>query len=150
VTPEQLAEYDTAVQEVFERVVGLLGDAGWSKPKHYKDVTIWTRSVPGSALNMTKSEMPVTKPFDLVLSKLSEVLEITPDMPADERDGMIRHFLMVAEPNPFKDDFVYVAGEAPAKIISLRDFLIYRKHFERDGAHFFVQTSIVNDKIMPE
>jgi hypothetical protein len=36
------------------------------------------------------------------------------------------------------------------KIASPRDFLVYRKHFERDGTHFFIKASVVNDLVMPE
>jgi hypothetical protein len=81
---------------------------------------------------MRKADISISKPFDVVLDRLHEVREITPDMQSAERNGILRQCLLVVHPNQFKDSFIDMISERLMKIASARAFLVYKKHFEGD------------------
>lgn len=146
-SPEEVAKHEAAINECLERVKALLDSPDWKKDKEEKDVVFFTRKVQGSSFNMIKSISMIPVPMEKVLDELSEVRNLEPDMPASERDDTHQQHLFVAEPNRFNDGYMYLALESPSRLVSPRDFLMYRKHFEVDGKHFFPQVSIVNDAI---
>jgi hypothetical protein len=149
ISPAQLAEYDSAIQAVFENVVQLANAPDWQKGKVDDDLSFYSRSVPGSSFTMIKSEITIPVPIETIVKRLSLVPEVTPDQPAAQRDGAIRRKLFVVSENEFNDGFVYLALESGSRLVSNRDFFMYRKHFEKDGVHYFVQASVVNDEIAP-
>jgi hypothetical protein len=131
-------------------VLTVLDAPDWSSPRRDGDTTFYTRSVAGSSFTMIKSEVAIPAPLHVILDRLSEVPEVTPDMPAAVRDGSIRRYGLVVEPNRFNEGFIYLALESGSRLVSPRDFLMYRRHFEKDGTHYFVQASVQNDAIKPE
>jgi hypothetical protein len=150
VTPEAVAEYNAQTEQALERVIALLDDGGWGSPKSDKDVLYWVRYVSGSSFAMIKSEVAIPKPYDAVIDRMFYFPEITPDMPAAQRDGILRRFLIIPEPSRFSEGYMYFSVESGVPLVSNRDFLVYRKHYERDGAHYLIQFSIENDAIMPK
>jgi hypothetical protein len=149
VSASQIAEYDAAIQAVFENTVQLATGAGWTAGKVDGDISFFTRSVPGSSFTMIKSEISIPLPFEVVAKRCALLPAVTPDMPAAQRDGAIRRLLLVPEPNEYNNGFLYLALDSGSRLVSNRDFLLYRKHFEKDGTHYFILTSIVNDAIAP-
>jgi hypothetical protein len=150
VTPETFAEYDAQTERVLEQVISILDDDGWGSPKNNKDVLYWVRYVEGSSFAVIKSEVVIPKPYDAVIDRMFYFPEITPDMPAAQRNGILRRFLIIPEPGRFNEGFMYFSAESGVPLVSNRDFLVYRKHYERGGAHYLVQVSIENDAIMPK
>jgi hypothetical protein len=145
----QVAEYEAAIQSVFENTLQLASASDWTTGKVDGDISFFSRSVPGSSFTMIKSEISIPLPFEVILKRLAILPLITPDMPAAQRDGALRRLLLVPEPNEFNNGFLYLALESGSRFVSNRDFLLYRKHFEKDGTHYFILTSIVNDAIAP-
>ena len=147
ISAEDVAKYEAAITECLERCKALLDAGDWKKDKEEKDVVFFTRKVEGSSFNMVKSISMIPKPMEMVVDNLSEVRNIEPNMPAKERDGTHQQWLFVHEPNKFNDGYMYLALETPSMLVSPRDFLMYRKHFEEGGKHYFPQVSIENDAI---
>jgi hypothetical protein len=134
---------------MLENVTQLAAAPDWTKTKQDGDVAFFTRSVPGSSFTMIKSQIGIPVPFEAVVKRLCIVPTVTPDMPAAARDGALRRVPLVLEPNEWNEGFIYLALESGSRLVSNRDFLLYRKHFERDGVHYFLQGSVENDAIAP-
>ncbi|OHS96024.1 hypothetical protein TRFO_10200 [Tritrichomonas foetus] len=43
-----------------------------------------------------------------------------------------------------------MALESGSKLVSPRDFVMFRKHYEQNGTHYFTQCSVPNETIRPE
>jgi len=147
ITPEDLAKYEAASRKCLEDTKAMLDAPDWKEKKKDRGVVFCTRSVPGSRFNAVKSVTMVPRSMRAVVDNLSEMAELEPDMPADVRDGAHQRHMHVTAPNSFNDGYVYIALETPTRIVSPRDFLLRRQHFEEGGTHYFTQISIVNDAI---
>jgi hypothetical protein len=145
----QLAEYDGFIQGLFEKVVELVSGGDWTKTKQDGDITFFSRFVPGSNFMMLKSQLTIPLPFERVLKRFSLLPPVTADTPPGEREGAVFRLLLTLEPNEWNDGFVYLVLDSGTRVVRNRDFLMYRKHFERDGIHYFIQGSMVNDAIAP-
>lgn len=144
------AKYEEAAAGCLARVKEVIDSADWKKDKEEPDVTFYSRSAPGSKFLMIKAVSLIPKPYDVVVNHLCGMDDIEPSMPADKRDGTHQRHLFVKEANKWNDGFLYMALETTSRLVSPRDFLMYRKHFAEDGKDYFSQVSIVNDAIKPE
>ena len=150
IPPEEIQKYEEAIQKCFEDCKAVVDAPDWKKEKEEPDVTFFVRKVEGSSFNMVKSFSMIPKPMDVVVDDLCEVQNIEPDMDPKVRGETHQQHLYISKPNKWNDGFIYLALETPTRIVSPRDFLMYRKHFEENGKHYFTQVSIVNDAIQPE
>lgn len=146
---EEVAKYDALILAKFNEIKELLVATDWKPLKEDAGVKYFSRSVAGSKFSMIMSTVNIPKPMQAVFENFCSMACIEPDMPKSVRDDTHQRHMYVTEPNTCNDGYLYLCLESPAPLVSGRDFMMYRKHFEEDGKHYFMQTSIDNDTIQP-
>ena len=142
-TPEQIQQFDAASEKALENVKEALNATDWKELKRDGDTIFYSRSVPSSSFSMIKSETTISLPFDVVAKELYTCPDIKPEQPANERDGVIERTLYpVCGDRTYDEGLLYLALESPSKLVSPRDFVMYRKHYLIDGVHYFTQCSV--------
>jgi hypothetical protein len=147
VAPEKLKEYEALLQTQFAALKGHEASKDWKEEKKDGDLTLYRKDCAGSSFKCIKSEIIIEKPYDAVLKHAATVKQFDRSAPAEVRDGTFEKTLTKINDSQWDEGFLYYAVESPSKLVSHRDFLTYRKHFEENGKHYFMQTSIVNDDI---
>ena len=150
ISAEDYAKYDEDSKACFARIKDIIDSPDWKKDKEEPDVTFYSRNVAGSKFLMIKAVSVIPKPYDVVVDHMCRLDDIEPEMPASFRDGIHQRHLYLKEENKWNDGFFYLALETTTRLVSPRDFLLYRKHYVEDGKDYFSQVSIVNDAIKPE
>ncbi|OHS96023.1 hypothetical protein TRFO_10199 [Tritrichomonas foetus] len=92
-TPEEIAEYESLSKECLNTVLSVIDEKDWKEIKKVEDCIFYSRSVKGSSFSMVKSETTIPLPFDTVAESLYTCPDITSDMTAEERDGVIERTL---------------------------------------------------------
>lgn len=144
VSAEQKSQYDAKAKESFDKIVGLLSDMSQFKlSKEDKGVKLYSRYDKDSSFAQVLSSTVVDAPLDAVLSELCNVPIYEPSMDKAIRgESLIQEYYPIESPGEYNDGFVYCLLESPTRLVSKRDFLMYRKHFEKDGVHYFIHISV--------
>lgn len=148
---EQKAQFDATAEEAFNKIVGLLADMSqFKQTKEDAGIKFYSRADPSSPFSQVLSETVVNAPLDAVLADLRKVPIYDKSMDKKVRgDTLIQEYYPIEESNPDQDGFVYCGLDTPVRLVSKRDFLMYRKHFEKDGVHYFVHISVDYDGVRP-
>jgi hypothetical protein len=150
ISPAQYDEYNAIANACLENLVQVLDATDWTVNESKPNFTLSYRYVAGSSFMMIKAETNVSKPVEAVVKRLCTVANVDSKTPEKDRDGAIERTFYLAEPNEFNDGFLYLALDSGSRLVSHRDFVLYRKHYERDGVHYFVSASVINDAIAKE
>jgi hypothetical protein len=150
ISPAEYDEYNAISSAAFEKLLSVLDAPDWKASESKPNFTLSYKYVPDSSFMLIKSETTIAKPIEAVLKRLSTVENVDSKTPEEKRDGAIERTLIVPQPNEYNEGFIYLALDSGSRMVSHRDFLLYRKHYERDGIHYFISASVVNDKIAPE
>ncbi|KAK8891413.1 hypothetical protein M9Y10_028622 [Tritrichomonas musculus] len=144
ITPEQKAQYDAAAEEAFNKIAGLLADpSSFKQTKEDQGIKFFSRSDKDSPFSQVLSETTVNAPLDAVLKDLGNVPIYDKSMDKKVRgDCLIQESYVLDESDPNQDGFVYCGLDTPVRLVAKRDFLMYRKHFEKDGVHYFIHVSV--------
>lgn len=148
IAPELKTQYEAAADAVLEKTIGLLDDPSWKESKKEPTITFYTRSEAGSSFSMVKSQSSIPVSIDKVIEQLDMLDDITPDMDAKKRDGVVRrtaHLLDASDPH--RQGILYLALESGSRFVTNRDFLMYRKYYEKEGKHFFVHVSVEHPEL---
>ena len=149
-TPEETAQYDAISQKCLDEIIESANSTNWTESKKDGGVTFYTRKVKTSSFDQVKSETSIPVPIEQVIEYLGDCPDITPQMTAEERDGTVERTLYrVCGDKTYDEGILYLALESPSRLVTARDFLMYRKHYQKDDIHYFTQVSIENDKIRP-
>ncbi|OHT11461.1 hypothetical protein TRFO_19101 [Tritrichomonas foetus] len=150
-TAEQKASFDKIADETLEKTISILADkASFKEEKKDGPINFYTRSEKGSSFSQVLSSTSIPVPVERVLEELKKVEIIDPSMDKKLRDDTLYQELYVLdESDSFHDGFVYCALDTPTRLVSKRDFLMYRKHYERDGVHYFVHVSVDYQGVRP-
>ena len=151
VTPEQKSEFDKISEETFNKVLSILSDeSSFKENKKDGPVTFYTRDDKDSSFTQVYSTTTIPVSVSRLLEEMQKVMEIDPTMDKKIRDDtLIQELYVLDENDPNRDGFVYVALDTPTRLVSKRDFLMYRKHYEKDGVHYFVHCSVDYNDVRP-
>lgn len=151
VTTEQKAQFDAAAEEAFNKIVGLLADMSqFKQTKEDSGIKLFSRTDPSSSFSQVLSETTVNAPLEAVLADLRKVPLYDKSMDKKVRgDTLIQEYYPIVDNDPNQDGFVYCGLDTPVRLVSKRDFLMYRKHFEKDGVHYFVHVSVDYQGVRP-
>lgn len=142
-TPELKAQYDAANEAALDKAIRLADDASWTQSKKEDTITFFTRTEEGSSFNMIKSITYIPVPMEKVLEQLNVIEEITPDMDAKKRDGVVRREIHVLDPSDeHHQGMFYLALDSGSRFVTNRDFLMYRRYYEKDGKYYIVNVSV--------
>lgn len=151
VTPEQLAEYGKQSEELLPKFLTLSTSSEWKESKKEEDITFYTRTDPSSSYHQVKSVVTIPASLETVLGILKPIEVVDSKTPKEKRHGLNeRKTLYGPTDDQYQSTIFTIEIESPAPLVSARDFLLFRRHYEKDGKHIFLHNSIVNDTLFPE
>lgn len=151
VTPEQIAAYGKQSEALLSKVLTIKDSPDWKQSKQETDITFYTRTDPSSPYTQVKSVVSIPAPMDKVLEVLNEIEVVDASTPKEKRHGLNeRKVLYGPLDDEFQTSIFLIELESPAVLVSPRDFVLFRRHYQKDGKHIYLHSSIVNDDLYPE
>lgn len=146
----KLTEFSQKNEKVVDHVLEILNDPSWKESKKEPEITFYTRSEAGNSFTQVKSVVSIAAPMSTVLDVLRPIETIKPSDPKEKRHGFLeRKVVYGPEENADETSIFYIAMEAPGPMISARDFLLFRKHYSRDGKEIYMHCSVTEDSLVP-
>ena len=150
-TPEQLSEYGKKNEEVLARVLELQNSGDWKLTKEEADIKFYNRTDKSSSYHQVKSVVSIPAPMATVLEVLKPIEIVDSNTPKDKRHGLNERKTVYG---PLDDEHnttvFYIELESPGMMVSPRDFLLFRRHYTKDGKEIFLHNSIDNADLQPE
>lgn len=144
VPADVLKSYNEEHEKILGEFMSAYAASDWTKSKEDSGVTISTRSFPGSSFTMSKGEIIINHPLSAVNEKLKTLPKI------ENAEGFVQRYTF----NDIGDDhgscFVYAAIESGSSMVTNRDFLMYRRHYTKDGKEIYLHHSVENESLKPE
>lgn len=151
VTPEQIAEYAKQSEELLPKFIALASSNEWKESKKEEDITFYTRTDPSSPYHQVKSVVTIPAPIDTVLSILKPIEVVDKSTPKEKRHGLNeRKALYGPADDQYQTAIFEIEIESPAPLVSPRDFLLFRRFYQKDGKQVYLHNSIVNNTLFPE
>ena len=151
VTPEQLAEYAKQSEELLPKFLALATSSEWKESKKEQDITFYTRTDPSSSYHQVKSVVTIPASIETVISILKPIEVVDASTPKEKRHGLNeRKALYGPADDQYQTAIFEIEIESPAPLVSPRDFLLFRRFYQKDGKQVYLHNSIVNDTLFPE
>lgn len=148
----QFDQYKPAHEEALAKVLQLMDGAAWKKSKEEPGITFYTAPAEGSSYTMVKSVVEIKAPIENIIARVLKTATVEPTAPKEvmEKEGCRERRLINTQDDEEKNTFMYINLLSASRLVSERDFLMYRRLYNKDGKYISLNVSIVNDDIMPE
>lgn len=145
VDPAKLQEFSQQNEEKLNHVLQIMNSDEWKLSKEEPEITFYTRSEKDSSFTQVKSVVTIETPLATVLDVMRRV------DPINEKEGKggltERTVLYGPEDNENETMIFYISQNIPAPLVSPRDYLLFRRHYSRDGKEIYVHHSISCDEV---
>lgn len=152
IDPAFLSELIKKHEEAFASTCSLRESPEFKLKKKDGDFNIYVKKDPINKFDQIMSwvSMPFTE--EEILSQVRCLDLIDEHTPDKDRNGIaIRRILWEdKEDKEHENLIVYICMETPVRIVSKRDFLIFRRLYRDNGRAYFMHISFDNEKIMPQ
>ena len=144
------APYREVHEQTLNKCIQLKEGADWKFSKEEDGVKFYTAPAEGSSFAMVKSETVIKAPKAAVNDRIAKTPKVDANTPDNQRDGAQERWLSHTVDDDTRATFMYIDLISPSRLVSERDFLMFRRCYERDGVHIQLNVSIKNDEIKPE
>lgn len=144
VDPNTIIRYNAEHAKVLERVLSIIDSSDWKKIKEDNGVTFLNRYESDSPYAMLKSSTLIPASMEAVMEKLSVVEHVK------DKDGFKLRETFGEVGGEHLSTFMYVAVESGSRLVSNRDFVMYRRHYKRGNKEIFLHVSVDNNDLKPE
>lgn len=152
VSPEIRKKYIEDNKKKLDKVLEYYLSADWKLSSEKDDYKVWTAKCPDSSFSMLKSQCRIDGLYDKVRRNVQMVPRITPDMPDDQRGGAVERYTFAPEDPavPDMNCFFYIHVESGSKVVSNRDFVMYRAKYEKDGRLIVLATGMGGEDLVEQ
>lgn len=147
VSPECIQANIANCDKTLELVLQYLDAPDMKLSKEEPGIKFYTGSVPGNSFSVVKSVVLSEGITDKIIENLNEIPDIDPKAPAKERDGIKQRYVFQKEGTQM---FFYLAVESGSRLVSDREFVMFRRFYEKDGRKIWMSSNAVDgDKLVP-
>ncbi|OHS93221.1 hypothetical protein TRFO_40488 [Tritrichomonas foetus] len=151
VAPELIAQYAKSSEELLPKLLELQNSPEWKVSKEEKDIKFYNRTEKSSSYTQVKSVVTIPASMDKVLEVLKPIEIVDSNTPKDKRHGLNeRRILFGPQDDEFNTTIFLIELESPGMMVSPRDFVLFRRHYSKDGKEIFLHNSIPNTDLAPE
>lgn len=141
VDPSKLAEFIQKNEEILEHALSIIDSDEWKLSKEEPDISFFLRNEKNSPIAQVKSVTTIEAPLSVVKEILLPVEKINKGGPTE------RFVLYGPEADDYEAMIFYVTQDIPVPLVNKRDYLIFRRHYTRDGKDIYMHNSIECDEI---
>ncbi|KAH0790396.1 phosphatidylcholine transfer protein-like [Histomonas meleagridis] len=147
---ELINQYNEAHVAEKDYILRSLSENNWEKQKEEGNITLYSRSVPGSSFIETKTVILVDAPAQAMIDTMTYdkvfSLEETPQGPIPPEE-----IYALYDPKDENQSIIYfMAMKSPAFLVAPREMLLYRRTYFEGGKTIFMQMSIDNEDLKPQ